>query len=88
MNKIITTDFRSNYKKIFPNLPAIVFGFIGIIPFIILLYFAIKRLTYKDHPFSTADRSAVNCTKFMVLSIYDIFHRVFFIFFICIIRYE
>ena len=84
MNKIIKTDFRSNYKIIFPNKAAIIFGFIGLIPFIILLVFAIKRLTYKDNPGSTADYCAVCCSKIMVIFVYMVFFLAYFLYFISI----
>ena len=83
MNKFMNFDFRENYKMIFPNLAAIVFGYISSIPFIILIVFAIKRLCYKDKPNQTSNSGAVCCTQSMVIFLYIIFFLGFFIYFIC-----
>ena len=85
MEEFIKTDFRYNYKKIFPNTAAIVFGFISTIPFLILIIFAICRLSYKDRPNSQkANASAVCCSKCFVIFIYMIFFIGYYIYFIVI----
>ena len=85
MEEFINSDFRYNYKKIFPNTPAIVFGFISTIPFLILIIFAITRLNYKDKPNSKPANSCdVFCSKCFVIFIYMIFFIGFYIYFIVI----
>jgi len=85
MEEFIKSDFRYNYKKIFPNTAAIVFGFISTIPFLILILFAICRLNYKDRPNSQkANASAVCCSKCFVIFIYMIFFIGYYIYFIVI----
>ena len=86
INKFINSDFRYNYKKIFPNKAAIIFGYISTIPFIILFIFEIKRLTYKDTPFSTANAFCVYCSKIMVIILYMIFFLGYFLYFIKIFK--
>jgi len=85
MEEFIKTDFRYNYKKIFPNTAAIVFGFISTIPFLILIIFAICRLSYKDKPNAKkANASAVCCSKCFVIFIYMVFFVGYYIYFIVI----
>jgi hypothetical protein len=84
MEEFIKTDFRYNYKITFPNLAAIIFGFISTIPFLILIIFAISRLCYKDRPNSKANASDVCCSKLIVIFIYMIFFTGYYIYFIVI----
>ena len=60
MMQFMEFDFKTMYQLIFPNVVAIVFGYIGILPFVILCCFAIKRINHKDNPNPTYDSFSKN----------------------------
>ena len=83
MYEFTNFDFTNFYIELFPNTVAIVFGYLGIIPFSVIIIFSITRFRYKDRPNQTTDSCCKNCTKAMVIIFYmSFFLGFFFIFFV------
>ena len=82
MEQFVNFDFTNMYLVIFPNTASIVFGYLGIIPFLIIIIFSISRFFYKDKPNQTTDSFCKYCTKVMVIIIYMSFFLGYFFFFI------
>ena len=82
IQKFLDIDFRKNYRTIFPNVAAIVFGYMSFIPMLVSIIFSISRLLYKDVPNQTSDESCVACVKFLIIINYAIFFIGYFIYFV------
>ena len=82
MYEFTNFDFTNFYIVIFPNTAAIVFGYLGIIPFAVIIIFSITRFRYKDRPNQTTDSCCKNCTKAMVIIFYMSFFFGFFLYFL------
>ena len=82
IKKFLDIDFTKNYRTIFPNVGAIIFGYISFIPMLISIIFSISRLLYKDVPNQTSDESCVACVKFLIIINYVIFFISYFIYFV------
>ena len=85
MLQFMEFDFRTMYKLMFPNTAAIVFGYIGIVPFLIFLCIAINIIT-EVTPNQNID--CEKCTKAAIIILYMFFFRILFLFFIHTFRYK
>ena len=82
INKFISIDFKDKYKILFPNIAAIVFGFISSITLIISIIFSITRIMYKDHPNQDSDACCVACVKVLIITNYTAIFLGYFLYFI------
>ena len=70
MLQFMEFDFRTMYKLMFPNTAAIVFGYIGIVPFLIFLCIAVNIIT-EVTPNQNID--CEKCTKAAIIILYMFF---------------
>ena len=82
IDKFMNIDFRNNYLTRFPNIVAIIFGYISLLPLLASIGFSISRLLYEDFPNQTTDEFCTCCVKCLIITNYLIFFIGYFIYFV------